>query len=153
MRFMMLSVLAATLAAAPAPAAAADARSAFDQIIADAQRVRQEAQDVKQLLRSRDADQAVVLQRVSVLETHAQALKASISSLNAAEAGLTSTQLAAVERARAATDTLLILLQNKTAMLADAEQMERQRGLLRAKADGIVARAKMVEQEMARARG
>lgn len=152
MRFMMLSVLAATLAAAPAPAAA-ESRSAFDQIIADAQRVRQEALDVKQLLRSRDADQAVVLQRVSVLETHAQALKASISGLNAAEAGLTSTQLAAVERARAATDTLLILLQNKTAMLADADKMERQRGLLRAKADGIVARAKMVEQQMARARG
>ncbi len=152
MRFMMLSVLAAALAAAPAPAAA-ESRSAFDQIIADAQRVRQEAQDVKQLLRSRDADQAVVLQRVSVLETHAQALKASISGFNAAEAGLTSTQLAAVERARAATDTLLILLQNKTAMLADAEKMERQRSLLRAKADGIVARAKMVEQQMARARG
>lgn len=152
MRFMMLSILAATLAAAPVPAAAAS-RSAFDQIIADAQRVRQEAQDVKQLLRSRDADQAVVLQRVSVLETHAQALKASISSLNAAEAGLTSTQLAAVERARAATDTLLILLQNKTTMLADAETLERQRRLLRAKAEGIVARAKMVEQQMARARG
>jgi hypothetical protein len=152
MRFMMLSVLAATLAAAPVPAAA-ESRSAFDQIIADAQRVRQEAQDVKQLLRSRDADQAIVLQRVSVLETHAQALKASIGSLNAAEAGLTSTQLAAVERARAATDTLLILLQNKTAMLADAEKLERQRGLLRAKAEGIVARAKMVEQQMTRARG
>ena len=153
MRFMMLTVLAATLAAVPAPAAAADARSAFDQIIADAQRVRQEAQDVKQLLRSRDADQAVVLQRVNVLETHAQALKASISSLNAAEAGLNSTQMAAVERARAATDTLIILLQNKTTMLADAEKMERQRGLLRAKADGIVSRARMVEQQMARARG
>lgn len=152
MRFMMLTVLAATLAAAPAPAAA-ESRSAFDQIIADAQRVRQEAQDVKQLLRSRDADQAVVLQRVSVLETHAQALKASIGSLNAADAGLNSTQLAAVERARAATDTLLVLLQNKTAMLADAEQMARQRSLLRAKAEGIVARARMVEQQMARARG
>ena len=152
MRFMMLTVLAATLAAAPAPAAA-ESRSAFDQIIADAQRVRQEAQDVKQLLRSRDADQAVELQRVSVLETHAQALKASIGSLNAAEAGLTSTQMAAVERARAATDTLLVLLQNKTAMLADAEQMARQRSLLRAKAEGIVARARMVEQQMARARG
>jgi hypothetical protein len=152
MRFMMLTIVAATLAAAPVPAAA-ESRSAFDQIIADAQRVRLEAQDVKQLLRSRDADQAVVLQRVSVLETHAQALKASIGSLDAAEAGLNSTQLAAVERARAATDTLLILLQNKTAMLADAEQMARQRSLLRAKAEGIVFRARLVEQQMARARG
>ncbi len=153
MRLMMLSVLAATLAAVPAPAAAADTRSAFDQIIADAQRVRQEAMDVKQLLRSRDAEQAVVLQRVSVLESHAQALKASISQLDAGEAGLNSTQLAAVERARAATETLLILLQNKTAMLADAETLARQRSLLRAKADGIVVRARLVEQQMARARG
>lgn len=152
MRLMMLSVLAATLAAVPAPAAA-DTRSAFDQIIADAQRVRQEALDVKQLLRSRDAEQAVVLQRVSVLESHAQALKASISQLDAGEAGLNSTQLAAVERARAATETLLILLQNKTAMLADAETLARQRSLLRAKADGIVVRARLVEQQMARARG
>ncbi|MBL8136284.1 MAG: hypothetical protein JNL48_06660 [Acidobacteria bacterium] len=152
MRFMMLSILAATLAAIPAPAAA-DARSAFDQVIADAQRVREEAQDVKQLLRSRDAGQAVVLQRVSVLETHALALKASISQLDAGEAGLTSTQLAAVERARAASETLLILLQNKTALLADAGKLERQRGLLRAKAEGIVARARLVEQQMARARG
>lgn len=153
MRFMMLSVLAATLAAAPAPAAAADARPAFDQIIADAQRVRQEAQDVKQLLRSRDADQAVVLQRVSVLETHAQALKTSLATLNPADAGLNATQMAAVERARAATETLLILLQNKTALLADAEPLDRQRSLLRAKAQGIVARARMVEEQMARARG
>ena len=152
MRFMMLSVLAATLAAAPAPAAA-EFRSAFDQIIADAQRVRQEAQDVKQLLRSRAADQAVVLQRVSVLDTHAQALKASISALEASGAGLNATQMAAVERARGATETLLILLQNKTALLADAAQMDRQRGLLRAKAEGIVARARLVEQQMSRARG
>ena len=152
MRFMMLSVLAATLAAAPAPAAA-EFRSAFDQIIADAQRVRQEAQDVKQLLRSRTADQAVVLQRVSVLDTHAQALKASISALDASGAGLNATQRAAVERARGATETLLILLQNKTALLADAAQMDRQRGLLRAKAEGIVARARLVEQQMSRARG
>ncbi len=152
MRFMMLSVLAATLAAAPAPAAA-EFRSAFDQIIADAQRVRQEAQDVKQLLRSRAADQAVVLKRVSVLDTHAQALKASISALEASGAGLNATQMAAVERARGATETLLILLQNKTALLADAAQMDRQRGLLRAKAEGIVARARLVEQQMSRARG
>lgn len=151
MRFMMLSVLAATLAAVPA--AAADARLAFDQILADAQRVRQEAQDVKQLLRSRTADQAVVLQRVSVLDTHAQALKASISALDASGAGLNATQRAAVERARGATETLLILLQNKTALLADAAQMDRQRGLLRAKAEGIVARARLVEQQMSRARG
>ena len=153
MRFMMLTVLTATLAAVPAPAAAADARPAFDQVIADAQRVRQEAQDVKQLLRSRDADQAVVLQRVSVLEGHAQTLKASISALDTAGAGLTATQMAAVERARGATETLLILLQNKTALLADAAQMDRQRGLLRAKAEGIVARARMVEQHISRARG
>lgn len=152
MRLMMLAVMAATLATAPVPAAAADARTAFDQIIADAQRVRQEAQDVKQLLRSRDAGQALVLERVGVLETHARALKESIGSLNAA-AGLDSTQLAAVERARLATESLLVLLENKRTLIADAQRMQRQRGLLRDKATAIVARARLVEQQMARARG
>jgi len=54
--------------------------------------------------------------------------------------------------ARAATDTLLVLLSNKATMLADTDGATRQRSLLRAKADGIAKRAGIIEKQMARLR-
>lgn len=131
--------------------ASANTVATFDQIAAEAQKVRVEAQEVKQLLKAKKPDFALVQQRLDALETHAQALRQSMSAVDAA-AAMTPAQTAALERARAATDTLLVMLDNKATMLADAEAATRQRGLLRAKADGIAKRAGIVEKQMAQLR-
>jgi hypothetical protein len=146
MRHLLTSVVALALVTAPVAAASAD--PAFDRVIADARNVRLEAAEVKQLLGNRAAHQAVVLQRLSVLAMHAAALDANLDAIDPTVTPLTLAEGAALERARAATDTLLVLLENKTALIEDFDRMQRQRGLLRAKADAIVARARIVEQQI-----
>jgi hypothetical protein len=58
-----------------------------------------------------------------------------------------------LERARAAGDALGALLQNKAALLADPVRAERDRRLIRAKAEGIAKRAEVVEDQVSRVRG
>jgi ribosome-binding ATPase YchF (GTP1/OBG family) len=125
---------------------------ALDRIATHAQDVRREAENVRRLLNDRKADVTVVTERLAVLDTHAQALK------DAMEAAMTDATVTAVEptswaRARAATDSLLAIVANKSRLLADTERADRDRGLLRAKADAIAKRAAMVEQHVSRARG
>lgn len=150
MRTPILTALAAAvLVSAPALAAT----PAIDQVVADAQKVREEAEDVKLLLKHRAADQAVLLQRLGVIEAHAKSLKSALATVRTSETGLTSKQVEAIERAHSAAETLLILLANKTAILADPATIDKQRRLLRAKADGIAQRAMLVERQMERLRG
>lgn len=132
--------------------ASADTRASFDQIAADAQRVRVEAQEMKQLLRSGKPDFALVQQRLQTLDTHAQALRQSMDGVEASDAEMTAPHKDALKRARAATDTLMAMLSNKATLLADTDSAARQRSLLRAKADGIAKRAGIVEKQMARLR-
>jgi hypothetical protein len=132
--------------------ASAETRATFDQIAADAQRVRVEAQEVRQLLRSGQPDFALVQQRLQTLERHAQALRQSMDGLDASAVETSDRHKAALERARAATETLLVILNNKATMLADTDSAARQRSLLRAKADGIAKRAGIVEKQMAQLR-
>jgi hypothetical protein len=150
MRTSTLTALcAALLVAAPALAAS----PAIDQIVADAQKVRENAEDVKLLLKHRAADPATLLQRLGVIDTHARSLKAAIAEVRTSDTSLTSTEVAAVERAHAAAEALLVLLANKTAILADATTLDKQRRLLRDKAGAIAQRALLVEQQMERLRG
>lgn len=152
MRTAILRIAAIALVAA-APAAAAASTPAIEQIVAEAQKVRGEAEEVKLLLKHKAADQAAVQQRLGVLETHAKALKAAIADVRATQTSLSSKQVEALERAQSAADTLLVLLTNKAAILADVTRFEKDRGLLRAKADGIAQRAILVEKQMERLRG
>ena len=150
MQNLMMTGLAliAMLSAAPAAAAATDTRATVDQIVSDAQKVRAEALDIKQLLRASQPDLEQVQQRLATLSVHADALKQAMDGFDVAGANLTAAQRAAFDRARAATDTLRVLLANKTTMMADAEAARKNRGLLRAKADGIAKRADIVEQQL-----
>ena len=153
MRTAILGIATAALIAAAPAAAAARTSPAVDQIVADAQKVREEAQEVKLLLKHRAADAAALQQRLGVIETHAKALKAAIAEVRTSQTSLTSKQLEALERAHGAAETLLVMLTNKAAIVADAARFEKERGLLRAKADGIARRAQLVEQQMERLRG
>jgi hypothetical protein len=148
MRTLAVTSLTAVALLAAAPPSVA-ASPSIDQIVADAQKVRIEAREVKALLKDRAADPVVVQQRLTVIEAHAQSLKSAIAAMRASDTSLTSTQVAALERAQAAAETLLVLLDNKSTMVADAAEFQRKRGLLRAKADGIAQRAEIVEKQMA----
>jgi hypothetical protein len=142
MRTLMLSALAATVIAfAPAPAAASD----YDQILADARAVRSEAEEVKLLLKHKAAE------RLDVIGQHARSLKDAVDRIDTAS--FTSKQMAALARARTTAETLLVILNNKAAILATPDGLAKQRGLLKAKADGIAARATTVEKQLQQLRG
>lgn len=150
MRSLLLASLTTGLFLSAALPATANTPAAFDRVIADADNIRREAREVREMLRDRRTSLAAVNDRVHMIDTRAQALKASVAEFDAT--GLSAAQVTALDRARSATDTLLALLNNKTTLLADAASAERQRGLLRAKAEGIAKRAEIVGQEMARLR-
>lgn len=147
MRTATMTLLTAGLLWAFAPAALAASGGSFDQVVADAQTIRSEALAVKRLLKDKQADPAVIAQRMSTLEGRAKSLETGLGRLHADQT-LTPAQRAAVDRARAATETMAVILTNKLALLADADTAARQRGLLRGKADGIARRAQIVERQI-----
>ena len=149
MRTLMLSAFAAAFFTfAPAPAAACET---YDQILADARAVRTEAEEVKLLLKHKAAGQVVLQQRLDVIGQHARALKVAVDRVDTT--AFTSRQMAAVERVRVTAETILVMLDNKSAMLAGPDGLTKQRGLLRAKADAIAARATIVEKQLQQLRG
>ena len=149
MRTLMLSAFAAAFFTfAPAPAAACET---YDQILADARAVRTEAEEVKLLLKHKAAGQVVLQQRLDVIGQHARALKVAVDRVDTT--AFTSRQMAAVERVRVTAETILVMLDNKSTMLARPDGLTKQRGLLRAKADAIAARATIVEKQLQQLRG
>lgn len=149
MRTLMLSAFAAAFFTfAPAPAAACET---YDQILADARAVRTEAEEVKLLLKHKAAGQVVLQQRLDVIGQHARALKDAVDRVDTT--AFTSRQMAAVERVRVTAETILVMLDNKSTMLARPDGLTKQRGLLRAKADAIAARATIVEKQLQQLRG
>ncbi len=149
MRTLMLSAFAAAFFTfAPAPAAACET---YDQILADARAVRTEAEEVKLLLKHKAAGQVVLQQRLDVIGQHARALKVAVDRVDTT--AFTSRQMAAVERVRVTAETILVMLDNKSTMLAGPDGLTKQRGLLRAKADAIAARATIVEKQLQQLRG
>ncbi len=145
-------VLGFAISGAPAMAAGPDLGTAVEQVITEASRVSTEAQEIRQLLRSGRPDVELVRQRVAALETHAASLKEAIATADAAGTTLTPVQAEALARARRASDTLRVLLANKASMLQDGESVRKNRGLLRAKAEGIARRADIVRQQMGQVR-
>lgn len=139
--------------AAPLAAQAADTSTVLAQIVADAQRVQTEAQDMRRLLDAKSPDYAVIQQRMSALESHAAALKKSIADFEAAGATLTPAQRVAFDRAKNATGTMNALLANKAATLADASAATRNRKVLREQANSIAKRAEIVHEQITRLRG
>lgn len=127
--------------------------STLEQIGSNADRVRIEAQGIHQLLRAKAPDFADVTLRMSTLQTHADALKQSLTVFDVAGARFTDAQGTAFVRAGSTTETLLVLLTNKSRMLADTAGHSRNRISLRAQAEGIVKRAEMVQQAIAKIRG
>ncbi len=150
-RFMgwILGLVLATSSAAYA----ADTSTVVSQIEADAQQVRSDAQEIRRLLDTKSPDFAVIQQRMSALESKADALKKSIADFEAVGTSLTPSQQAAFARAKAATDTLRVLLANKAAALTDTSAASRRRKMLRDQADTIAKRAAIVYEEIGRVRG
>lgn len=133
--------------------AAADPRAALDQVLADAARVRIEAMQLADLLRDRRPDYAQVVQQFNLVQQHAAGLREAIRAVDVEAVSLVAADRSALERARVATDAMLALLENKARLLEDAEAAAKQRGLIRAKARGVVARAQLVEEQVSMVRG
>jgi hypothetical protein len=139
--------------ASPLAARAADTSEVLARIVADAQRLRTEAQDMRRLLDAKTPDHAAIQQRVSALESNADALKKSIAEFEAAGTALTPTQRVAFDRAKTATGVMGALLANKAAIIADASATARNRKMLRDQADTIAKRAEIVHEQINRVRG
>lgn len=152
MRYLLLSCLTLGMMLSATGGAVASTET-LDRVATQAQSVRREAEDVRRLLSDRKTDLSVVMQRVSVLESQAQELKEALAAASSADTSNSPAVQKSLQNAQAVTDSLMVLLANKSKLLADAERAQRERGLLRAKAIAIAKRAAMVEQHVSRMRG
>lgn len=82
MRYISVLCLAWTLAFTSALPAAASNAEAYDRAIADVERVRSEAREVKQLLKDRNANLSAIVERLGVLESHGQSLKTTLAGVD-----------------------------------------------------------------------
>jgi len=154
MRPLTLTALTiAALALGLPRSAAADPRAPLDDVLASAADVRIEAMELTQVLRDRRPNMLVVLQRLSVLQERARTLQENMATVDVETISLVPADRVSLQRARAASDALMVLLQNKAALLADPERAARERRLIRAKAEGIAKRAEVVADQVARVRG
>lgn len=145
-----IAVAAFTLCYSPA---AADPRAPLDDVLATAAQVRVAALEMTQLLKDGRPDGPVVLQHLSILQERARVLREAMATIDIETMSLVPADRVSLERARAASDALDVLLQNKAALLADPVRAERERRLIRAKAEGIAKRAEIVEDQVSRVRG
>lgn len=148
---LALSCAAATFASASLLAEpSAPARSAaIDEIVSHASKVRTTASEAAQHLKNRNADFAKVKDLVSTLDQDAEALKAKVAEFEAANTNLPERDLRELERLRSVATILNVFVDNKLEILK-SDDLNRQRTLLRAKADGIVKRADMILQSASR---
>ncbi len=154
MRHLTLTALTIAAVALGLPrSAAGDPRAPLDDVVASAAYVRIEAMELTQVLRDRRPNMLVVLQRLSVLQERARTLQETLATVDDETIILVPADRVSLQRARAASDALIVLLQNKATLLADPERAARERRLIRAKAEGIAKRAELVEDEVARVRG
>lgn len=153
MKTLLMTCLAMGFVFTAASTAAANTRETFDRILTSAESIRRDAQDVHQMLRDKKADLAAVAQRVTAIESQAQALNDALASVDRTDSSLTPAQVAAVDGARTIAMNLSALLKAKTALLNDAPRAAKERNLLRAKADGVAKRAAMLERHVAPLRG
>jgi DNA repair ATPase RecN len=146
-----LSCAAAALASASlvAEPSAPSRAAALDEIAAHASKVRATASEAFQLLKNRNADFAKVKELTAALDQDAEALKAKVAEFEAANTSLTEREQRELEKLRSVALVMNVFVDNKLEILK-SDDLQRQRILLRAKADGIVKRADMILQSASR---
>jgi DNA repair ATPase RecN len=123
--------------------------AALDEIVSHASKVRTTASEAFQHLKNRNADYTKVKELVATLDRDAEALKAKVAEFEAANANLPERDLRELEKLRSVATIVNVFVDNKLEILK-SNDLDRQRVLLRAKADGIVKRADMILQSASR---
>lgn len=149
MKTLLMTGLAMGFVFTAASTAAANTRDAFDRIVANAENIRRDAQDVHRMLRDKKADLMVVAQRVAAIDSQAQTLNSVLAAVARTDSSLTPAQVAAIDGARTVAMNMAAVLKSKTALLNDGQRAAKERNLLRAKADAVAKRAAMVERQVA----
>lgn len=146
-----MSCAAAALASASllAEPGAPSRAAALDEITSHASKVRATASEAFQHLKNRNADFAKVKELAATLDQDAEALQAKVAQLEAASTNLPERDLRELERLRSVATIMNVFVDNKLEILK-SDDLQRQRALLRAKADGIVKRADMILQSASR---
>jgi hypothetical protein len=153
MRYLHVTAIAVAAFTLSHSRAVADPRAPLDDVLATAAQVRVAALEMTQLLEHGRPDMPVVLQQLSILQERARVLREAMATIDVETMSLIPADRVSLQRARAAGDALGALLQNKAALLADPVRAERNRRLIRAKAEGIAKRAELVEDQVSRVRG
>ena len=147
---LVLSIAAFVIAVAPAFANLnPDAAAQLDQIVAAAKTIQTDAQDVSALLRAKTPNFDRIGEKMQVMSQHSTELNRLIENLDSANLDMTATQRAEFNRMKELAQLVNIFVANKSDMLS---AQRRERGVLRAKADGIAKRANLLQQAAERIR-
>lgn len=113
-------------------------------IAEEARKVQNEAQQVGQMLRAKSPDYSEVSTRLEAVERHNDALREMILQFEAKHPGLSQDKHAELERMKQTAAVKDIFIENKKGILAQDDR-DKNRRLLRAKADGIAKRAEILQ--------
>jgi|GEM_PF-3952285 len=122
----------------------------LDEVRSAAQKVRGEAATLATELRNKNADLSKIGERMRVVDSHADELKALIDKLDFSHQSLTAAQRDEMNRLRELVAILGVFVDNKQTLLTTTPQ---RLDLLRAHAKGIVVRCDAIERAAAKARG
>ena len=123
----------------------------IEQVVSEAKKAQLEAREIADLLKRRRPDMARLESKLQYLAQHSSRLNELIASIDAAAWQLNPSQAAEFERMKQASQILNIFVDNKQKLLQSG-QISKNRGLLRAKAEGIAKRAEFVQVSALRVR-
>lgn len=115
------------------------------QLADEAKKVEQEATAISQTLRPRQFDVEQVKGMLTKLEDHVGSVERMVAGLAAHEGQMTAQQKSKYEAVKMKSDLLGVFTKNKKDLLLGSEP-EKNRSMIRAKADGIAKRAGMLQQ-------
>jgi hypothetical protein len=114
-------------------------------LVMEAKKVELEAQDISKELRSRQFDLDKVKGMMSNLTAHIESVNRMVAELEPMQTSMSEQQKAKFEQVKSKAQLLTIFAANKQDMLS-GDRPEKNRSLLRAKADGIAKRAELLQQ-------
>ena len=125
--------------------AAADLPPKAEALIVEAKKVQLEAQDISKELRVKQFDLNKVKEMMTNLTGHVEAVNKMVVELQPMEPSMTEDQKAKFNLVKTKAELLTIFAANKKDMLL-GDRPEKNRSLLRAKADGIAKRSELLQQ-------
>ncbi|MBL8230505.1 MAG: hypothetical protein JNL98_18585 [Bryobacterales bacterium] len=144
-RMLPVVIAAAALSFGVQAAHGEDLEPKAEQLVTEAKKVQLEAEDISKALKPRDFDLPKVKEMMTTLDEHIQKVDALVKELAPFEAGMTAAQKSRYEAVKMKSQLLTVFATNKKTML-DGGDAAKNRGLLRAKADGIAQRAEMLQK-------